>query len=209
MSTAAGTQPLSPRTARGCINTNGDGLCSVHSVFGVVCNTGRRNETEFYLNDAKAFIRQSFGLDFIRFSRTLDSPDILTELESMVWLELIRPACLFSLDLESKPLTAEARQVWDKVRTVVILFERCVNEVKHQEALKEEQDRLRQAIVQAFSNICVERCEHTVIRPLLAALDLLDDFESESPYSVSESDGQLYITFPGIPAPMIGPATKY
>ena len=30
-----------------CINTNGDGLCSVHSLFGVVCNSGRRNETEF------------------------------------------------------------------------------------------------------------------------------------------------------------------
>ena len=48
-----------------CMETNGDGLCSVHSVFGVVCSTGRRNETEFYLNDAKAFIRQSFGMDFI------------------------------------------------------------------------------------------------------------------------------------------------
>ena len=112
-------------------------------------------------------------------------------------------------DSQSEPLTAEARQVGDKVSTDVILFQRCVNEVDHPQTLKEEQNRLRQAIVQTFSNICVERCEHTVIRPLLAALDLLDDFESESPYSVSESDGQLYITFPGIPAPMIGPATKY
>ena len=72
-------------------------------------------------------------------------------------------SCLFSLGLESKPLTAEARQVWDEVRTDVILFERCANEVKHQETLKEEQDRPRRAIVRVFSKICVERCEHTAI----------------------------------------------
>ena len=47
-----------------CIRTNGDGLCSLHSVFGVICSTGHRDQTELYHNDAKAFIRQSFGLDY-------------------------------------------------------------------------------------------------------------------------------------------------
>ena len=91
----------------------------------------------------------------------------------------------------------------------VPLFQRCLQEVEQQQTAKEEQNQLRQDIVQAFSKICVESCEHTIIRPLLEALDLLDDSECESPYYLSESNGQLYITFPGIPAPMIGPATKY
>ena len=192
-----------------CIKTNGDGLCSVHSVFGVVCNTGRRNETELYLNDAKAFIRQCFGMDFIAFSQTLDSPDILAQLVDMMWFDLIRPACLRTLGLSNEPLTAETSQVWKKVSTDVRLFQRCINEVNEQQTAKEEQNQLRQAIVQAFSKICVESCEEAVIRPLLAALDLLEEFECESPYYMSESNGQLYITFPSIPAPMIGPATKY
>ena len=79
--------------------------------------------------------------------------------------------------------------MWGKVSTDVILHQRCVNEVDQQQTAKEEQNQLRQAIVQAFSKICVESCEQTVIRPLLAALDLLEDFESESPYYVSESNG--------------------
>ena len=51
---------------------------------------------------------------------------------------LIRSACLLSLGLQSEPLTAEARQVGDKVSTDVILFQRSVNEVAHQQTLKEE-----------------------------------------------------------------------
>ena len=94
-----------------CMNTNGDGLCSVHSVFGVLRNTGRRSQTELYYNDAKTFIRQSFDLDYIAFSRTLDNPDLLAELENMIWFDLSRPACLFTLGLQSKPLTAETRLV--------------------------------------------------------------------------------------------------
>ena len=66
-----------------CIRTIGDGLCYVHSVFGVLRNTGRRNHTELYHNDAKTFIRQSFGMDYSAFSRTLDNPDLLAELENM------------------------------------------------------------------------------------------------------------------------------
>lgn len=49
----------------------------------------------------------------------------------------------------------------------------------------------------------------TVIRPLMAALDLLEEFESASPYYRSETDGQLYVEFPNLPAPMMGPTTKY
>ena len=47
-------------------------------------------------------------MDFIAFSQTLESPDILTELENMVWFDLIRPACLFTLGLQAAPLTVES-----------------------------------------------------------------------------------------------------
>ena len=192
-----------------CINTNGDGLCSVHSVFGVVCDTRRRHQTELYRNDAKAFIRTTFGEDFTAFSRILDNPTVLTEMENMIWFDLIRPACLFSLGSDSTPLTAEIRQLWNKVDSDVRLWQKCLGEVNEQQTAMEEQKHLRQAIVQAFSAICVESCEESVIKPLLAALDLLDDFQRESPYYASESDGRLYITYPGVPAPMNGPSTKY
>ena len=43
----------------------------------------------------------------------------------------------------------------------------------------------------------------------MAALDLLEEFESASPYYRSETDGQLYLEFPSLPAPMMGPDTKY
>ena len=78
------------------IRTNGDGLCSAHSVFGVLRNTGRRSQTELYYNDAKTFIRQSFGVDYIAFSRTLDNPNLLAEVGEY---DLVRSdlACLLGL----------------------------------------------------------------------------------------------------------------
>ena len=91
----------------------------------------------------------------------------------MMWFELIRPACLRTLGLSDEPLTAETFQVSKKVSTDVRLFQRCVNEVNEQQTAKEEENQLRQAIVQAFSKICVESCERIVLRPLLLALDLL------------------------------------
>ena len=57
-----------------CIRTNGDGLGVVHSVFGVVRDAGYRLQTELYHNDAKAFIRDSFGTDYMSFSHRLDNP---------------------------------------------------------------------------------------------------------------------------------------
>ena len=111
----------------------------------------------------------------------------------MIWFDLIRPACLFSLGLDSRPLTAETRKVWEKVDSDVSLWQKRLGEVTQQQTATEEQKQLRQAIVQAFSAICVESCEDAVIKPLLAALDLLEDFQSESPYYASESDGRLYI----------------
>ena len=38
---------------------------------------------------------------------------------------------------------------------------------------------------------------------------MLEEFESASPYYRSETDGQLYLEFPNLPAPMMGPTTKY
>ena len=99
--------------------------------------------------------------------------------------------------------------MWEKVSCDVALCQRCFNEVEEQEAAKEIEYQLRQAVVHAFSKICVESCEATVIRPLMAALDLLEEFESASPYYRSEADGQLYDEFPNQPAPRMGPTTKY
>ena len=55
----------------------------------------------------------------------------------------------------------------------------------------------------------MDSCESIVLRQLLLALDLLDEFESEAPFHVSATDGQAYITYPDIPFPMVGLATKY
>ena len=55
----------------------------------------------------------------------------------------------------------------------------------------------------------MDSCESIVLRPLFLALDLLDEFESEAPYHVSETDGQAYATYTDIPFPIIGLATKY
>ena len=192
-----------------CIRTNGDGLCAVHSVFGTVRTTRYRNQTELFHSDARAFIHQSFGMDYISFSRKLDSPSVLAELEDLAWFDLIRPACLFSLGLGTEALSNEARRVWGGVSSDVDLHQRCLAEVDRQETAKNQQNEIRQQVVQAFSAICVDTCERIVLRPLLLALDLLDEFESEAPYYVSETDGQAYITFPDVLFPVIGPATKY
>ena len=65
-----------------------------------------------------------------------------------------------------------------------------------------KQNELWREIVQFLSAICVDSCESIVLRQLLFALDLLDEFESEAPYHVSETDGQAYVTYPDIPFPM-------
>ena len=114
-----------------------------------------------------------------------------------------------SLGLTTDALTKEARRVWDKVTCEVEMHQRCLAEVAHQETALARQNELRREIVQAVSAICVDSCERIVLRPLLLALDLLDEFESEAPYHVSETDGQAYVTYPDIPFPMIGPATTY
>ena len=72
-----------------CIRTNGDGLCVVHSVFGSVRGTGDGRQTELYHNDAKSFIRESFGTDYMSFSQRLDNPDLLAELQDLVWFDYI------------------------------------------------------------------------------------------------------------------------
>lgn len=69
-----------------CLRTNDDGLCSVHSVFGIECNTRNPDETELYHNDAKAFIRESFGANYMTFSSKLHGENILVELEHMIWV---------------------------------------------------------------------------------------------------------------------------
>ena len=143
------------------------------------------------------------------FSQRLDNPDLLAELQDLVWFDYIRFACLLSLGLTTDALTKEARRVWDKVSCEVEMHQRCLAEVAHQENALARQNELRREIVEAFSEICVDSCECIVRRPLLLALDLLDEFESEAPFHVSETDGQAYITYPDIPFPMIGHATKY
>ena len=63
-----------------CIRTKGDGLCGVQSVFGAVGGTGNQGQAELYHNDPKSFIRESFGMDHMSFSRRLDNLDVLAEL---------------------------------------------------------------------------------------------------------------------------------
>ena len=55
------------------------------------------------------------------------------------------------------------------------MHQRCLAEVAEQEILKDNQNELRRQIVEAFTAICVDSCESIVIRPLLGALNLLDE----------------------------------
>ena len=52
-----------------CVNTNGDGLCSVHCVFGSVHTTDIEEKTEF---QADAYIRESMAIiaDYINLQQT-------------------------------------------------------------------------------------------------------------------------------------------
>ena len=104
-----------------CLRTNGDGLCAVHSVFGVSRSTGYEAETEFYHNDAKTFIRESLGEDYMTFVHNLDCESIRAELEDMIWFDLVRPACLSVSGRASDPLSSETRQVYEKVSCDVAL----------------------------------------------------------------------------------------
>ena len=76
-----------------------NGLCAVHSVFGTVRSTDYRGQTELYHRDAKAFIRRSLGTDYMSFSHIVDDPEVLAELEDLIWFDLIRPASLLFLQV--------------------------------------------------------------------------------------------------------------
>ena len=177
--------------------------------FGVSRSTGYEAETEFYHNDAKTFIRESLGEDYMTFVHNLDCENIRAELQEIIWFDLVRPACMSVSGRASDPLSSEACQVYEKVSLDFVLYQRCFNEVEEQEIAKAIECQLRQAVVDAFSKICVKSCEATVIRPLMVELNLLEEFESASPYYKSETDGQLYLEFPSLLAPMMGPDTKY
>ena len=104
-------------------------------------------------------------MGYMSFSRRVDHPDVLAELQDLVWFDYIRLACLLSLGLPTDVLTKEARRIWDKVSCEVEMHQRCLAEVTHQETALARQNELRREIVQAFSAICVDSCESIVLRP--------------------------------------------
>ena len=91
--------------------TNGNGACSVHSVFG----ENRRGMFEKV--GARQFLRDQFGQDADTFAARLGDVATLSELGYTLWQELVQPCATEVAGLVSSRWTArpEGNMVWTKI----------------------------------------------------------------------------------------------
>ena len=152
----------------------------------------------------------AFGNDFPSFIQRVQDDGLVRELEDMVWFDLMRLACLSSLEISSEEVSQEAALLCDRVTLDDNLRERCLGEIVEQESQKTKQMTLRRLILDAFKELCAPRCEYSILRLLLTSLDIiLHEYETEAPFYVSYTDDLDYITYPDVPFPYTGPPTKY
>ena len=112
------------------------------------------------------------------------------------------------IQIVADTVPAEAAMLWSYVATDDVLCHRCITEVCEQEREKQIHEAMRREIADAFKQVCLPVFEDSFLRPLLASLDILDEYANEPPLVLSEEDGLAYITYPTLLFPMIGPATK-
>ena len=156
--------------------TNGDGACSIHSVFG------EKRRGMYEKNDARQFLRNQFGQDADTFSARLGDVAILNELGSTLWQELVQPCAAEVAGIASnrRAVRQEGNMVWAKiVHGDPAVAMQCVEAASSEHDAYEQFRTARTSIVNEFAKLCVRSLEHTFVRPLLGHLDLLDEYEHE------------------------------
>ena len=154
------------------LKTNGDGSCALHSIYGVPSRTGLR------LNSARSFLASSWGDSAERFRTNVGDPALLEQLETFLWDDVLKPQAKSDAGLfvGRQEIVVEAAEIWREICSEQHVRELCLDRVlqAHQqyESLRSKRDTVRTT----FSRICCRSLEHSFVRPLLIALDLLQDF---------------------------------
>ena len=157
--------------------TKGDGACAIHSVFGEDLHG------EFEKEGARTFLRDMFGPTAGDFSERVGDAAVLSEIECVLWQELVQPCAARDAGIRSSRLALrpEGNIVWaEMTRRNFVFAQRCVAAAGAEHRSYEEFTNVRANVVNEFANLCVRSLEYSFVRPLLEHLGLMEEYEHQT-----------------------------
>ena len=155
--------------------TDGDGACAIHAVFG------EKHGGDIHKKNARQFLRDTLGPTVAEFTRRLADNRILTELQQALWLELVKPCATraANLGIDAAPLRAEGNMIWQRLQqNSPSLAQQCVNATRSEHVSHMRFTATRKFLGYEFAKLCVRKLENSFVRPLLAKLGLLHEYET-------------------------------
>ena len=196
-----------------CVQTNGDGACSLHSVFGAL-RKGMYGKGELYLSDARSFLRSTLTTDVQMFRLRLNDDEVYAQLQQTLWKELVKPCAWKAAGLADNErqaeILAEGETLWELVSADNALSSMCITWLRQQRALHGLYEDQKAVVVKAFGAVCLQSLGESFVRPLLASIGIFDGFHGEVAYHTNRHDGMKYVRgTQDVLFPLDGPASKY
>ena len=145
--------PAAVRRLHGCEmvrqRTDGDGSCSMHSLWGV-----RDHRGLYRMENARTFLRDAYGSCAATFSAKVNDAALVAELQRVLWSDLVKPLAKAVAGVGGgggvdRP---EAHLVWDELcRTDPDVAAQCVDACKREHEEYESFMQKRDEIVTTFS----------------------------------------------------------
>ena len=158
------------------LTTCADGACSIHSVWGSTV------DGEIYKANARQWMRDQLGQTVEDFRKKLNSPNMLAEVEMALW-DLVAPAArqqAFASLQQDQEVQEESRRLWDNLcsRNPDVV-RRCTSAVVAEQEAFTMLRQCKEQVISELGPLCVEAFRDDLIKPLLKALGVLEEYERQ------------------------------
>ncbi len=175
------------------ILTEGDGACSIHSLFGRPLQEHRFWKGIFCED---AYPRGALTLEaFLHEEGRRDSWQcLIVSVQRAVWHEFVRPAALHALQLASRPSGRNVCILWTLLEQRGDVAKRVLAHVKTRAAEQQKRDALMQEVRHAFEGVCKPAFKSFVLQLAEALGWLTASLACDGMQECSvEHEGQLYV----------------
>ena len=148
--------------------TRGDGACAIHAVFGNDSPAGG-----YFCPQARELICHAMGNEWTDLTSSGVDVSLVQELRDLLWNDFVYRAVS-----NSGSLTLEGRIVWSEICKSVALKDACTIAVEREMSQNRRFDEVRKELVNVFASLCVPACEDSILKPLLAHVNLLQEFST-------------------------------